>query len=241
MSLFDSIIDEARGKFNLGDKANVLLSVLLAKLTDKARGGFAGFLERFNQAGLSSLTSSWINSDANTSISNEQLESALGNQEIQEIADRSGTDYQTAISATAFMLPRVVDNLTPNGTLPDENNLLSQTGGYLTADENSFAGVSAGNAFDRIGTSATDVIDAGKADVGNRINAAQTPQAVESRANINLSDVSDYENIDDSSPLKWLMPLLILALLVILGYSFCSKPEEHKTNVNADSNVTRQI
>jgi len=243
MSLFDSIVDEARGKFNLGDKANVLLSVLLAKMTDKSRGGFAGFLERFNQAGLNGVTSSWVNSGANTTISNEQIESALGNEEIQEIANRSGTDYQTAISATAFMLPRVVDNLTPDGILPDENNLLSQTGGYLTADESSFAGVSAGNAFDRIGTSATDVIDANRGNVGNRMNVVETPQAVESRTNTNLSHVSDYENSDDSSPLKWLMPLLILALLIILGYSFCSKPEEHKTNstdINADSNVMQR-
>jgi uncharacterized protein YidB (DUF937 family) len=243
MSLFDSIVNETREKFNLGDKANVLLSVLLAKMTDKSRGGFSGFLGNFERAGLSGLVSSWISSGANTSISNEQLESALGKEEIQEIADKAGTDYQTAISATAFMLPHVVDNLTPDGTLPDENNLLSQTGGYLTADENSFAGVSAGNAFDRVGTSATNVVDADRVGVRGRTETVNATGTIGARANTEIGDINDYEN-NDNSPLKWLLPLLILALLVIIGYSFCSKPEEHKTNetnINADKNVSLRI
>lgn len=227
MSLFDSVVNEAREKFNLGDKANILLSVLLAKITDKSRGGFGGFLERFNAAGLSGVASSWVNSGANTSISGEQLESALGSETIQDVADKTGIDYPTATAATAFMLPRVVDNLTPDGILPEENDLLSRAGTYLTADENSIAGVSAGNAFDRIGTSATNVIDADKSGVGSGI--ADSAQIISQRANASIENINDYDEAGDNSPLKWLTPLIILALLVILGYSFCSKAEEHKT------------
>ena len=229
MSLFDSVVNEAREKFNLGDKANILLSVLLAKITDKARGGFSGFCERFNTAGLGGVASSWVNSGANTSISGEQLESALGSETIQDIADKTSIDYKTATAATAFMLPRVVDNLTPDGVLPEENDLLSRAGTYLTADENYLAGVSAGNAFDRIGTSATNVIDADKSNVGDKIGIADSAQTIGQRANTTIENINDYDEADDNSPLKWLIPLIILALLVILGYSFCSKAEEHKT------------
>lgn len=228
MSLFDSVVNEANEKFNLGDKASVLLSVLLAKLTDKSGGGFGGFLERFNAAGLSGVASSWINSGANTSISGAQLESALGSEMIQDIAEKTGIDYSTATAATAFMLPRVVDNLTPEGVLPAENDLLSRAGTYLTADENSVAGVSAGNAFDRIGTSATDVIGANKAGV-ERIGIADSAQTIGQSVNMPIENVNDYNEPSDNSPLKWLMPLIILALMIFLGYSFCGKAEEHKT------------
>ncbi len=38
----------------------------------------------------------------------------------------------------------------------------------------------------------------------------------------------EFDNLEadkDDSPLSWLMPLLIVGLLLILGYSFCSKSE----------------
>lgn len=227
MSLFDSIINETRQKFNLGEnKANVLLSVLLGMMTDRKGKGLNGFLERFNRAGLSGVSSSWVNSDANTHISNEQLESALGNGTIQGIAEKIGTDYQTAISATAFMLPHLVDNLTPNGVVPNDDDLHSRIQSHLTPNESSFAGVSAGNAFDRIGTSATNIIDADR-DNEDILGIIDSPRPIVNRANTAVvPEVGEY---DDSSPLKWLLPLIILGLLVALGFWFCSKPAEHKS------------
>ncbi len=240
MSVFDSVINETREKFNLGDKTNVLLSALLAVITDKTRGGIAGFLEQFNRAGLSGVASLWVNSGANTSISNEQLEYALGNDTIQSIADRTATDYQTASSAIAFMLPHVVDNLTPDGIVPDEDDLLSRTGTYLTPNDETFAGVSAANTVDRIGTSATDVIDAGRANIGDRMGISGITSTVGERVNASVDGSADYETADNDSPLSWLLPLIIVALLVILGYSFCSKPEEHKA-ANIKTVSIRQI
>ena len=38
----------------------------------------------------------------------------------------------------------------------------------------------------------------------------------------------EFDNLEaakNDSPLSWLMPLLIVGLLLILGYSFCSKSE----------------
>ena len=129
MSMFDSIIGEAGEKFNLGGKTGTLLSALLAMMTDKTGGGFAGFLEKFNQAGLGDTAASWIGSGSNTPVSNEQLESAIGADTIENIANQAGTDYDTAASATAYMTPRVVDALTPDGVVPQETDLLSRIGG----------------------------------------------------------------------------------------------------------------
>jgi uncharacterized protein YidB (DUF937 family) len=241
MSLFDSITNETREKFNLGDKVNVLLSVLRTMINDKTRGGFAGFIERFNRAGLSGVASSWVNSGANTHISNEQLESALGNETLQDIADRVETDYQTTTSATAFMLPHIVDNLTPDGVLPSESDLLSRTGEYMTGATETIGGVSAANTVDRIGTVATNIIDRDRVNVGNSIGIADEPKTIGNRAKTTVENIDSYDD-NDNSPLKWLLPLMLLGLLVVLGFWFCGKGEEHKSaNISINVNTTKII
>jgi uncharacterized protein YidB (DUF937 family) len=247
MSLFDSLINETETKFNLGGKGGTLLSALLALVTNKSRGGFAGFLERFNRAGLGDTASSWVKDSANMPISNEQLESVLAHSELENIANQVGTNYETATSAAAFMMPQVVDRLTPNGVLPDENDLLSSTGTYSTnvggtvSETARFAGATVAGTIDRIGTAATDVIDAGRETVsdgvniiGDRVDVSNNTGIVGDRTDRSVASV--YDDNDDS-PLKWLLPLLLFGLLLILGYSFCRKsPTPTAANANANTN-----
>ena len=108
--------------------------------------------------------------------------------------------------------------------MPEDKDLLSRTGTYLTANDETFAGVSAGNAFDRIGTSATNVIDSDNATGGVRMGIGDAPELIGNRADTTVENIDDY---DDNSPLKWVLPLIILALLVILGFWFCGNSEKH--------------
>lgn len=212
--MFDSIINEARKKFNLGNKAENLISALLALMTDTTRGGFAGFLDRFNQAGLGDLVSSWIGSDSNTPISNEQVESALGEENLRDVANQSGLDYATATSATAMVLPRLIDNLTPDGEVPDEASLLTGIGGYLGG------ATAATGAFDRVGNATEDALGT-RHDMMHRADAP-------------------VDGFDDDSPLKWIIPLLLLVLLVIMGFWFCGKSKEAENPaapVNTNANM----
>lgn len=160
MSMFDSIISEADEKFNLGGRAGSVLSALLPLMTDKSRGGFAGFLEQFNRAGLGDTVTSWIGAGSNMPVSNEQLESALGEDALKSIADQTGIDYGGATSATAFLIPRVVDQLTPEGEIPQDVDLLSRVGGYLTGSAASGGINAAGGGFDsaphRVGETVND-------------------------------------------------------------------------------------
>lgn len=228
MSMFDSIINEAGEKFNLGGKAGTLLSALLALMTDKNRGGFAGFLEKFNTVGLGDTVSSWVSAGTNTPVSNEQIESALGEETLKDIANQTGTDYQSATSATAYMTPRVIDALTPEGVVPQESDLLSRIGGYLTGGAAS-GGISAANvgeSFDRIGTAAIDDNVRAFDRTGNALNTVD-------------------DTGGDNSPLRWLLPLLLLGLLIGLGYMFCGKSSvptaptaNTTTNVNGTTKTT---
>ena len=214
MALFDSVVNEAREKFDLGDKAQDLLSALLSLISNRNLGGFAGFLQRFTDAGLGDTASSWINTDANTPLSYEQLESALGENTLRDISRNAGLDYQKTVSASAFMIPHIVDKLSPTGFAPDEADLSAQIGSYLR----DVGGTTVGETFDRIGTAATATIDA------------------ESRAaGENLEIVDEAE---ENTALNWLLPVIILGLLVAAGFMFCGKSEPAEKPVSINANQT---
>lgn len=245
MSLFDSIINETGEKFGLGNKAGSLLSALLALITDKSRGGFTGFLDSFNNAGLDSLVSSWVGSGANTPPSDEQLESALGEETIGEIADQADVAKPTATSALAFMIPKVVDTLTPDGVIPDETDLLSSIGNYISGFGGAAlggigaAGAAASGVFDRIGTAANETA-AAESPAGDGVSGITAPHEPATRNQINDAPPATSQ----SSVLNWLLPLILLALVVILGYTFCGRstvttpPANVTANANSNSMTT---
>jgi outer membrane protein OmpA-like peptidoglycan-associated protein/uncharacterized protein YidB (DUF937 family) len=118
MALFDSIVNEVDQKFGLGDKAAPLLAGLLSLMTNEQSGGLAGFVNRFKQAGMGDLVSSWISTGANQPITENQLQSALGSDTISRLASKAGVAIPLATSALAFLVPKVIDFLTPNGAVP---------------------------------------------------------------------------------------------------------------------------
>jgi uncharacterized protein YidB (DUF937 family)/outer membrane protein OmpA-like peptidoglycan-associated protein len=261
MSLFDSIISTAGDRFGLGDKAGTLLSALLALMTDQNRGGFAGFLDRFSQAGLGDTVSSWIGSGASAELSDEQVETALGNDTITELANQADVNASSAKSALAYMIPNVVDKLTPDGVVPEEKDLLSRIGDFLSGWGGAIAGAGlgaagavgamasgafdkagdtgkavvgkgvevAGRGVDMVGDAAGATVDAGKAAVG----------AVTGAAGSALNSVGDAFDGDGEGGgiLKWLLPLILLGLLLLLGFWFCGKAPTPTPTSNANTNV----
>lgn len=223
--MFDSIINGVGEKFGLGDKAGALVSALLALMTDNGNGGFTGFINRFRSAGLGDLADSWISSGANTPISNEQLESALGEETLRGISEKVGVSYADTVGASGYIIPHVVDDLTPDGEMPNDEDLLSRVSGYLTGVGTSSGAVAA--AFDRVDASA-----ATSASLADDATAAGVPGIFN-------------EDDGNKSPLAWLLPLGILGLLVVLGFWFCGKSEPvatvnssvNKANTNAAANT----
>ncbi|MGE0101238.1 MAG: YidB family protein [Blastocatellales bacterium] len=118
MSSLESIIQSAASKFGLGEKSALLVSELLELIIDEYNGGLGGFIERLKRAGLSELVNSWVKIGPNNEISESELEKALGAQAIQNIASKTGVALHTAKSSLAYVLPAVIDFLTPNGMVP---------------------------------------------------------------------------------------------------------------------------
>ncbi len=259
MSLFDSIISEAGSRFGLGDKSGTLLSALLSLMTDQNRGGFAGFLNLFSKAGLGDVASSWISSGVNSDLSEEQVESALGSDTITTIANQAGVNSTTAKSALAYLIPGVVDKLTPDGVVPEESSMLSTIGDFLSGWGGAAlgaAGAVAGLAGSAIGGTAGAVgdvagagIDAGKKAVGAVGDVAGAgvdagKKAVGDAMNMVGGAMGDVTE-GGGGILKWLLPLILLGLLLLLGFWFCSKApvapvgnaNANKTNTNANANT----
>ncbi len=257
MALFDSIISGVAEKFGLGDKAGTLLSALLALMTNQKTGGFGGFLDKFKGAGLGDAVTSWIAGGDNASITGDQLTSALGSDTINDIASQAGIPADKATSALGFMLPQVVDKLTPDGEVPDDESLLSKIGDFLTGIGGTAAGAvagaagaagavasgavdAAGDAAEAVGDAAGDVVDKGKEVVGDAAGAVgDAAGAVTDKVGDAFESVGDTfdGDGDGGSILKWLLPLLLLGLLLVLGFMFCTGNKEGGTTGTTNKNA----
>lgn len=118
MTILEPIINEVSEQFGLRGKAGPLMTALLTLVSNERTGGLQGFLDQFRRAGLGEMVSSWVSRGSNTPVTTEQLDRAIGGDTINRIASNVGAQQGVIGSALAFMIPRVVDLLTPEGVVP---------------------------------------------------------------------------------------------------------------------------
>ena len=94
-------------------------------------GGLQGLIQSFKDKGLDGVVSSWIGTGENLPISAEQLTSVLGSSHLQEMAQKIGLPVDGLAEKLSGLLPQVVDQLTPTGSVPEEGGLLAQGMGML--------------------------------------------------------------------------------------------------------------
>jgi uncharacterized protein YidB (DUF937 family) len=115
-----------------GCNPNVLSTLL--NVVNSHPGGVGGLLQAFQQRGLGGVVNSWVGTGANQAVSPEQVQSALGNEQVQEVASKLGVSPQEASSHIAQWLPAVIDHLTPNGQVPaGGSNLMEMGAGLIKA------------------------------------------------------------------------------------------------------------
>jgi len=134
MGLFDSVLGAVSGQLQQqGGLGNVLGGLLAA---DGGQGGLGGLVEKFNQAGLGTVVASWIGKGENLPISADQISSILGSDAVANVARQLGIDPAQAAGQLSQMLPGLIDQLTPNGELPqgglgNAGDLMGMLGGLL--------------------------------------------------------------------------------------------------------------
>ena len=76
--------------------------------------------QRFEEAGLGEKVRSWIGTGENEPVSADEVKQAMGEEQLRQVAERQGTDVDTAAQQVADTLPDAVDRLTPEGRVPSE-------------------------------------------------------------------------------------------------------------------------
>jgi len=83
-------------------------------------GGLNDLLKQFQQNGQGEVARSWIGSGPNKAIAPTDLATALGADRINALASLSGMSRDDLLNGLSQQLPDVVDQLTPDGRLPTE-------------------------------------------------------------------------------------------------------------------------
>lgn len=123
MGLLDQLAGQVLGGMaggqGSGQNMQGMLMQLVLGMIQNQQGGLGGLLGKFRQAGLTDETSSWVSTGQNLPISGNQLEAALGADDIGAIASQLGLSRGDASSQLANLLPGVIDQLTPQGQVTD--------------------------------------------------------------------------------------------------------------------------
>lgn len=104
-----------------GNRTALMLMLLpLAMRWVQRNGGMGAVLDRFRQKGYGGQMQSWVAAGDNQPIDGEAVEQVVGHDDLQQMAQRLGVPEHEVRQAFAEVMPEMVDQLTPEGRLPQE-------------------------------------------------------------------------------------------------------------------------
>ncbi len=98
------------------------LSSLMGMFGGQDHGGFNNLISSLTNGALADQVKSWIGTGSNQQVSGQQVADALGSDKIDQLAQSTGLSQTEVADHLAQQLPSVVDNLTPDGRLPDQSS-----------------------------------------------------------------------------------------------------------------------
>jgi len=114
----------------LAGLAQAVIAMLGSHQAGQQQPGLGGLLQGFQRAGLDGLIQSWISAGQNQAISGNQLRDALGGDRIDALSRQAGVSADQGLGALTQLLPSLIDQLTPDGQVPD-NSQVGQLGANL--------------------------------------------------------------------------------------------------------------
>jgi uncharacterized protein YidB (DUF937 family) len=97
------------------------LAPLLGSLL--ASGGLQKLLSQFQAQGMGAKANSWLSTGQNEPLTGEEVRQVVGEDKVREAASRLGVSEDEAASDLAELIPKIVDNASPEGQLMDEQTL----------------------------------------------------------------------------------------------------------------------
>ena len=152
MGLLDSILGSVLGGGQSQNSQNsgqaALINAVIQMIANKGGGGVAsslgagggggglgglgGLIGALTQGGLGNVASSWVGTDQNMPVSADQLQSALGGSSgggiLAQLAQAAGMSHGETASQLSQILPGLVDKLTPDGQVPQQDSLENMLG-----------------------------------------------------------------------------------------------------------------
>jgi uncharacterized protein YidB (DUF937 family) len=83
-------------------------------------GGLGRLINDFQQSGQGQVAQSWIDRGPNQEIAAADLKKALGNETVDALSKQTGLSPDQLLNGLSQNLPDLIDQLTPNGRLPTE-------------------------------------------------------------------------------------------------------------------------
>lgn len=127
MGLLDGVLGNVLEGLGGGDTAsagNPMLQMVMNLL--QQNGGLAGLVEQLGKSGLGQQAASWVGTGDNLPVSADQISQALGQGPLADLAAKFGMGGADIGDGLAKYLPEVVNQLTPEGRIPENNQLIEQ-------------------------------------------------------------------------------------------------------------------
>ena len=130
MGLLDQLLGGVMGNQpgNVSQQQQGSLMDMATSMISGSPGGLSGLLEQFRSAGLGQQADSWVSTGQNMPVSGDQMSSALGHGQMQNMGQKLGLPPGAVAGALAMVLPVIIDKLTPKGHVdPQQGGDLSTT------------------------------------------------------------------------------------------------------------------
>ncbi len=124
MGLFDQLLGGVVGEFGNTQQKGSLMD-LATNVIQSQPGGLSGLLNQFRSSGLGAHADSWVSTGQNMPVSGDQVSNALGQGNVQSMAQKLGLPPGATAAALAALLPVVIDQLTPKGHVEQQGDLSS--------------------------------------------------------------------------------------------------------------------
>ncbi len=121
------LLDMVTGLLKKGDTEgkNSLMDIVTQMVLNPDNNGLQGLIKSFQDNGLGEQIASWVSTGENVSISDKQIKDVVGDDKLGQISSQLGVSEKETAGGLAEMLPKLIDQLTPDGQIP-EGDLLAQ-------------------------------------------------------------------------------------------------------------------
>ena len=108
----------------MGNKGGALMLLLLplAMQWVQRNGGIGGVLERFKNKGYGQQAASWVSTGENEELQPQAVNELMGTEELSRMSQQLGVSEEEVSSGMAQILPEMVNQLTPQGGVPDDGD-----------------------------------------------------------------------------------------------------------------------